>query len=769
LKKLLIISILLLSFTHSSFCFSHLIKREINTNIPANITGTTTVNQTLIHLSESQPNRKVQKWQTHNSKISDRLNRQLKKIVFTKDNLSTAETEKSKTDTIETKICVQISYSNKKQNSANSTSKKNIEKAIKAYGGIITGTNFNQNIIQALMPKNAIISLSTSSAIDSIKLPPHAIVYDNNYTTEALGDINADQWHAAGIYGQNTKIGIIDVGFIGYKALKGIDLPSEITAKNFVDGETENQIESGSVHGTACAEIVHDIAPAATLYLAKIYSDIDLQEAANWLQNNNIDIITTSLGFYNMTCGDGSGELADTVTRAYNAGILWTTAAGNDRQRHWGGLFSDPDNNGMHNFNGNQEINFFGPGDGSAYLVNPNLKYSIFARWSDWDNVDQDYDIYVYRWDGNSWGSPISSSVNIQDGSLGQTPTEVAEFTTSGEPTAYGFIIYHSFAVNKTVNFEIFIPYAPRLDETVPNRSLPNLADSPKAITVAAADAGSLIIQEYSSMGPTNGSGGCLNGGINKPDITSYTNVSTNSYGTLNFSGTSASTPHVAGAAALILSQNPSFTPSQIQDYLQNQAIDISSNGFDFSSGWGRLHLDDQELPICNPPVSIIIPENSGSGSFQISWSPSATDDVTYLLEEATNNSFSENLHTVYSGNKLFADLSNKSEGKYFYRVKAIRNQYNDSSWTIGSNPCNVSYELSKDTFWLGYSVDWNDPGNWSITMCPDINTEVVISNSPEGGYNPEIFISDSTAKKIKLSGKLTISNGSLIISSFSE
>src|SRR5947207_14401248 len=36
-------------------------------------------------------------------------------------------------------------------------------------------------------------------------------------------------------------------------------------------------------HGTACAEIVYDMAPGATLYLVNFTTEVDLGNAINWL------------------------------------------------------------------------------------------------------------------------------------------------------------------------------------------------------------------------------------------------------------------------------------------------------------------------------------------------------------------------------------------------------------------------------------------------------------------------------------------------------
>jgi len=56
-------------------------------------------------------------------------------------------------------------------------------------------------------------------------------------------------------------------------------------------------------------------------------------------------------------------------------------------------------------------------------------------------------------------------------------------------------------------------------------------------------------------------------------------------------SGTSMSCPFVAGAAALILSQNPGMSPEEIKTQLEETAVDLGSPGFDSVFGYGRVNL----------------------------------------------------------------------------------------------------------------------------------------------------------------------------------
>ena len=57
------------------------------------------------------------------------------------------------------------------------------------------------------------------------------------------------------------------------------------------------------------------------------------------------------------------------------------------------------------------------------------------------------------------------------------------------------------------------------------------------------------------------------------------------------FGGTSAAAAHATGAAALVLSQNPRLSPEQVRGILVSTTDDIEDEGWDHSSGGGRLNL----------------------------------------------------------------------------------------------------------------------------------------------------------------------------------
>jgi Subtilase family len=57
------------------------------------------------------------------------------------------------------------------------------------------------------------------------------------------------------------------------------------------------------------------------------------------------------------------------------------------------------------------------------------------------------------------------------------------------------------------------------------------------------------------------------------------------------FPGTSASAPHVAGAAALVKQAFPGFTANQLQSFLEARALDVAPGGKDNLTGAGLLNV----------------------------------------------------------------------------------------------------------------------------------------------------------------------------------
>lgn len=77
---------------------------------------------------------------------------------------------------------------------------------------------------------------------------------------------------------------------------------------------------------------------------------------------------------------------------------------------------------------------------------------------------------------------------------------------------------------------------------------------------------------------------------IAAPGSNIYSTYPSAGYATM--SGTSMASPHVAGLAALIWSQNPSWTNQEVRAQIRATAQDLGSSGWDSKFGYGRIDAD---------------------------------------------------------------------------------------------------------------------------------------------------------------------------------
>jgi subtilisin family serine protease len=371
--------------------------------------------------------------------------------------------------------------------------------------------------------------------------------------------------------GEPIRVGILDGGFEGYPKLLGSELPATVTARSFHPAG----IGGGGVeHGTACAEIVHDMAPDAQLYLANFGSLAEHGQAVDWLVSQRVDVISYSIGWYNSGPGDGRGAINDDVRRALGAGVKWVGSAGNDAQRHWEGVFTDTEGDDWHNYTASDEGNSFSLQQGDLFIA--------FLSWDDWFQSSQDYDLYVF----DQSGRLMTWSAGDQNGT--QRPTEAAGFIAPY--TGSYFVAINRYAATRDVKLETFFrvesAQAVRMQYVVPAGSLAIPADTDGAIAVGATYWRDDTGEAFSSQGPTTD-------GRMKPDLSAPDGVDTATYlaDGEGFFGTSASAPHVAGAIALLKARFGIYSIDQVVDILYGRAIDKGPSGRDNQYGRGRLDL----------------------------------------------------------------------------------------------------------------------------------------------------------------------------------
>ena len=421
-----------------------------------------------------------------------------------------------------------------------------------------------ENLVQVLVPVSVIESLSKEQFVKFIQKP---IIAHPCVKSEGVGVINADDVHNRGFYGDGVKVAIIDIGFTGYAS--NPEIPSQ-NIKEVKSFRGDGQIET-SEHGSACTEIVLDVAPHTDLYLYVIGTDVEFCNALNYAVSKGINIVSVSLGFFNVNDLDGTGTICTAVNSARAADVLVCISSGNNAESHYCGWYVDNDDDDFHDFDTGYEYLDLG------YLP-AGYPIDLHLSWNDWSESDQDYDLYLGR-DGDIYDW-VDYSENEQTGS--QPPTE--EIGVYAPASDYYYVCIIKYFASSSVRFQLFSYYCYFYDNNHPETSLSCPSDATGAMAVGATYWQNDNLESFSSRGPTNDA-------RTKPDVTAPDSVSTSISDYNPFNGTSASTPHVAGAAALLKSVNSSLTANQLQTILEITAVPLGASGKDNLYGSGRIDV----------------------------------------------------------------------------------------------------------------------------------------------------------------------------------
>ncbi len=448
---------------------------------------------------------------------------------------------------------------------------RSITSDLTALGGTVEG-GF-AGFTKAWLPISALVQASETPDVAYIR-PPHRPVPlevpQPRLVSEGVTLLGASLFHAKGVLGQGVRIAIIDVGFGGLTQAQRVgELHPRAIA--WTRDYTGDGLEQGGPHGTAVAQVAHNMAPMAELHFARIADEVDLAQAVLDCTLKGVDIIVHAAGWVNTSFGDGTGGIADIARTATSAGILWVNAAGNHATQHWLGT-PTIDSAGWLSFT---------PGVTELALTVefPGL-IEVALTWDEWPRATSDLDLYLLDPQGNT----VAVSKTRQLGTA--PPTEFVRHlaTERGRYT----VRVRAHRAPEPVPIELFSLGHP-LEPHVPSSSILAPGNADEVVTVGAIGLPNWYTgpqQPYSSQGPTND-------GRLKPDLTALDGVT--NFAFPQFWGTSAAAPHVAGAAALLLSQaresGGQLPHDELRERLVRGAVDLGDPGPDPVYGLGRLRV----------------------------------------------------------------------------------------------------------------------------------------------------------------------------------
>jgi hypothetical protein len=478
-----------------------------------------------------------------------------------------------------------------------------IQGAVEANGGAVRIAVSGK--VDAVVPADRLAALSEDPSVTFVENGKQYRAEAGNVTSQGVANTSANKWHNGGKQGAGVNVAVVDPGgFQGYDTELGDELPAVVGKKNFC-GSNPDVFDSsftGDPHGAEVAAIVHDMAPAAGITLICATNDAQLVQAQNYIiglnsdgnSANDIRIVNGSFGNPIGGRGDGSGgaSTGDGVVRTLRQNnVLFVAAAGNEADMHFDFVPAGPDVPGP---GGSQLVAWQPNNYEDGILVPANTTVTMLIKWDAWTGPAKDFDLMIL----NSSGFIVAGSQ--LDQLAGAPPIEGVDITNNSGSSQFFYAAIDRFSSSTNPRFDTYLFYA--TSELVDvNGSITVPASSPYALAAGAACVSNNVAEPYSSRGPT------IDGRI-KPDMTGPDGTSgqiTNSidpYGPANsncssgFTGTSASAPHIAGAAALVKSVDLGLDANSIQFALQGMAIDISTPGVDNQTGVGRLSLQPKAV-----------------------------------------------------------------------------------------------------------------------------------------------------------------------------
>ena len=470
---------------------------------------------------------------------------------------------------------------------------------IRQHGGDILNSFAQHEAIRARVPLAEIEGLAARPEV--VFIGPAVKVSVNTGSVNSEGDV-AEKANVAratfGVTGAGVKVGVISdsVDYLtNSQALGDLGAVTVLSGQSGIPGTGE---------GTAMLEIIHDIAPGATLYFSTGNGGpANFANNIRQLRAAGCDIIVDDLEYYNESPFQDA-VIAQAVNEVTAGGALYFSSASNSGNKDdgtsatWEGDFLE---SGQTANTGKSvgKLHSFGSGVVNLATSSSQSETANFF-WADpLGHSSNDYDIFILDASG---ANLVAASTTTQNGT--QDPYEMVK-VNNGEQ----IVLVLSAGTGRFLHLE---NGRGRLSVSTAGRTKGH-ACAADAFGVAAVSAHSVTtpftaaakVETFSSDGPrqvfyyangtaiTPGNFSSTGGTVRqKPDLAAADGVATAVPHFQPFYGTSAAAPHAGAIAALLKARNPSLTTSEARAALTTGVLDIEAAGRDRNSGVGLLMAD---------------------------------------------------------------------------------------------------------------------------------------------------------------------------------
>ena len=503
--------------------------------------------------------------------------------------------------------------------------------AIKAAGATIDSEmkSFHSGVIAAWTPMDSVARLATTPSIRSLSMVLKPKTNVGLVTSQGASILGTDQLNQMHLDGFGITIGALSNSYntyTTYPASKDVST-GDLPGKADPDGASPEVVlmkegPAGDDEGRGILQIINDLAPKARLCFSTAYSSPTafanhILDLANPKGRCHADIIDDDVGYSNEPDFSDENVISAAVNQVVSQGVIYTSSAGNGNQGSYNATFNPippatalgltgqtvdlsqvPAKllaGGVHNF-----------GTADTPVISQSVTTSAEAgltddfgilQWNDPFNLDMmtaNYVILIF----DAKGKYMAADSGIGNAIKHDQPIQVGQFPVEKDATNYQVVIAKTTTASSPatqIRWTSFEQALTRQNDFNSDHSpsISGHAATAGAIAVAADFYGALSgIEYFSSQGPfTNyfdASGNRLQTPEvrQKPEVAATDGVDTTFFppgagedadgdGFPNFFGTSASAPHAAGVAALLLEKaggHGAITPADMRTILESSA-----------------------------------------------------------------------------------------------------------------------------------------------------------------------------------------------------
>jgi subtilisin family serine protease len=459
--------------------------------------------------------------------------------------------------------------------------------------------------------------------------------------TQQLTTSEGDAAHRAnlarstfGVDGTGIKIGVISDSVDN---LAVVQATGDLGAVTVLAGQSGSP---GKGEGTAMLEVVHDLAPGATLLFATGNGGEPVMATnIQALRDAGCDIIVDDVGYFVEPVFQ-DGIIAQAVDAVSTTGAIYFSAAGNGGSKDhgtsavWEGDFSDSGST-----RNGDPVHSFGSATFDSIIVDPSS--FIMLQWSDpFGASANDYDLFLLD---ASLSTVLAASTDVQDGT--GDPFEIID-SRSRDDAGNRLVVTRSsgaarflhldaadgrLSINtggQTHGHSAAVSASSVAAVSATNRVTPFVGGAGTAVEFFSSDGPRRVFYEADGTPIEPGDFLSTGGSVRqKPDIAAADGVMVAAPGFNPFYGTSAAAPHAAAIAALVKSANPSLTAVQVKAALTSTALDIEAPGIDRDSGVGLLDAFAAVRSVVTSPTPTAT--SSGSPGSMPTVTPTCTDTPT--------------------------------------------------------------------------------------------------------------------------------------------